>query len=171
MIELQCVQSDSCVRVIQKLNGHNRMRIHASAITYNNCGVLIRGKSGAGKSTLAHLLLNNAKELNLEAALISDDIVILEREQTQIIASAPKNTFGLIELRGFGLIKVKANSPAIIHCVIDIVESTKLERMPDDIELTESLLDVKIRRQPVPNNCFLRMLLLSQAVIENIPRA
>ena len=80
---------------------------------------------GTGKSTLAHLLLNNAKELNLEASLISDDIVILEREQTQIIASAPKNIYGLLELRGFGLVKVKAISPAIIHCVIDIVESTK----------------------------------------------
>ena len=114
--------------------------------------------------------MNNAKELNLEATLISDDIVILEQKQTQIIASAPKNIHGLLELRGFGLVKVKAISPAIIHCVIDIVESTKLERMPDDIELTENLLDVKIRRQPVPNNCFHRMLLLSQAVIESIPR-
>ena len=147
------------------------MRIHASAITYNNCGVLIRGKSGAGKSTLAHLLLNKAKELNLNAALISDDIVMLEQRQAQIIATAPKNIHGMLELRGFGLVKVNAISPAIIHCVIDIVESTKLERMPDDIEFTESLLDVKIRRQPVPNNCFQRMLLLSQAVIENIPRA
>ena len=60
------------------------MQIHASAIKYNKCGVLIRGESGAGKSTLASLLMNNAKELGLKAKLISDDIVKINRKNDTI---------------------------------------------------------------------------------------
>ena len=141
------------------------MRIHGSAVKYNMCGVLIRGKSGSGKSTLANLLLNNARELGIKAKLISDDIVNISQEKNTLIASAPKNTFGLMEIRGYGVIKVKAISSATINCVIDIVDAAKLARMPDDSELSIKLQGVKVRRQPVPNNCFHRMLLLSLVAI------
>ena len=141
------------------------MQIHASAIEYNKCGVLIRGESGAGKSTLASLLMNNAKELGLKAKLISDDIVKINRKNDTIIASAPKNIFGLMEIRGYGVIKVKAIPSATIDCVIDIVDAAKLAPMPEDSELSIKLQGVKLRRQPVPNNCFHRMLLLSQVAI------
>ena len=146
------------------------MRIHATAVNYNDRGVLIRGKSGSGKSTLAHLLLNNANALGLNAALISDDIVSIKKDKGHIIASAPKSIFGLMEVRGYGLINVKAISSATIHCIIDIEDAMKLEQMPDESELTGNILDVIVRRQPVPNNSFHRMLLLSLVAIDNIPR-
>ena len=146
------------------------MRIHASAIKYNKCGILIRGESGAGKSTLASLLMNNAKERGLKTILISDDIVEINRRKDKIIASAPENIFGLMEIRGFGVIKIEAIQSAPIECVLDIVEAAKLKRMPEDTELYTDLFDIKIRRQPVPNDCFHRMLLLSHVAINGIPR-
>ena len=70
-----------------------------------------------------------------------------------------------MEIRGYGVIKVKAIPSATIDCVIDIVDAAKLARMPEDSELSIKLHGVKLRRQPVPNNCLHRMLLLSQVAI------
>lgn len=146
------------------------MRIHGTAIAYENTGVLIRGESGSGKSTLAAWLLRSARNQGKNCALVADDIVILARDGDSIVVSAPTETEGMIELRGFGPIEVAIVKSTKLQCVIDLVDNSKLERLPDDCELKVELLGVPIRRQPVPDNSFERMVLLTENTIANIPR-
>jgi HPr kinase/phosphorylase len=66
----------------------------------HDSGVLIIGKSGAGKSDLALRLIERG------AILVSDDRTELLLIGGSLIARAPANIRGLIEVRGVGIVAV-----------------------------------------------------------------
>jgi HPr kinase/phosphorylase len=66
----------------------------------HDSGVLIIGKSGAGKSDLALRLIERG------AILVSDDRTELMLTGGSLIARAPANIRGLIEVRGLGIVAV-----------------------------------------------------------------
>lgn len=112
-------------------------RIHATAIAVAGRGALIRGPSGSGKSDLALRCLSLAPSTLLSSAveLISDDQVILTRDETvgriRLLASAPETIRGRLEVRGIGIIDVKAAPSAEIVLVIDLSTDEPFERFPD----------------------------------------
>ena len=64
---------------------------HGVSINHNNIGLLIQGESGIGKSECAIELINRG------AFLISDDIVIIRKDNASLIGESPKETKELIE--------------------------------------------------------------------------
>ena len=67
---------------------------HGVLINHNNIGLLIQGESGIGKSECAIELINRG------AFLISDDIVIIRKDNASLIGESPKETKELIDIWG-----------------------------------------------------------------------
>lgn len=95
--------------------------LHATCVEWFGLGVLIRGKSGAGKSDLALRLIDAG------AALVADDQVLLENG----IASAPARLQGLLEVRGFGIVKLPFAETTTIALTVDLCSADEIERLPD----------------------------------------
>lgn len=95
--------------------------LHATCVEWFGLGVLIRGKSGAGKSDLALRLIDAG------AALVADDQVLLENG----IASAPARLQGLLEVRGFGIVKLPFAETTAIALTVDLCSADEIERSPD----------------------------------------
>src|SRR5690606_10091511 len=81
-------------------------RLHATCIAFGEFGVLLIGPSGSGKSDLALRLIDEGGfgigTSRLEAALVSDDQVLLQRQGDEVMASAPATIAALLEVRGLG---------------------------------------------------------------------
>lgn len=101
---------------------------NATSVFFNGCGILITGKSGSGKSSLALALMERG------ARLISDDMTCLHIRDYRLIASAPENIKGVLEVRGLGLLSLSDSivDSAQIDMLIELVE-TQNERCPLDM--------------------------------------
>ena len=77
--------------------------IHGVLVDVNGVGVLIMGESGIGKSEAALELIKRGHRL------VTDDVVEIRRvSDDTLVGSAPSVTKHLIELRGIGIVDVKA---------------------------------------------------------------
>ena len=112
------------------------INIHASCVYIKNKGILFLGDSGSGKSDISLRLIADYK-----ATLIGDDRIDIIVKGNNIIASAPKNLSGLLEVRGIGIIKVKTKKKNKIDIAVFLTQD-KIERMPEP--LYYELLDKKI---------------------------
>lgn len=115
------------------------MNIHASLIDINGKGVLIRGKSGSGKSDLALRFIYEEK-----AKLVADDRVDIWVEDGIVKGKAPRELYGMLEIRGVGIsVLDDIIEETNIDLVVDLVDSIdKIERMPEKEFL--DILGVKI---------------------------
>jgi HPr kinase/phosphorylase len=116
--------------------------IHATAIAIDGRGVLMRGPSGSGKSRLACDMLFHASESGREACLIGDDRIALRREGNAVIARGHPHIHGQIEVRGHGIMVLRATERAKIDWIVEI--SGNGERLPDRADAETLLLDVRI---------------------------
>ena len=98
--------------------------VHASTIASEGRAVLITGPSGAGKSDLALRLLDRG------FALVSDDRTIVRRDGDRLVASAPPNIAGKLEVRGIGIVDIEAVSDVPVALVVEL--ASDIERLPDD---------------------------------------
>lgn len=108
---------------------------HASAVQINGRGVLLFGPSGSGKSSLAARLIEHCG-----AVLIGDDRLTLQVRDQKMIASPHESLLGLLELRGFGLVRRPYIEAGTIHLAIDLVARADVPRMaaPDTFEYGEA---------------------------------
>lgn len=86
----------------------------ASAVVIEGRALLIEGVSGSGKSSLALALVAQG------AGLIGDDAVTLAADGSRLIASAPPNIAGLLEVRGVGLARVAVTLPAPVALILTL---------------------------------------------------
>lgn len=92
-------------------------------------GLLVRGDSGAGKSQLVLQLIAAAAEGRLAfARLVADDRVFVAASHGRLIARAPRELAGLIEIRGLGIRRLPYEPAAVIRLVVDLAAAA--ERMP-----------------------------------------
>lgn len=94
------------------------MQIHASCAARNGHGVLLLGPSGAGKSDLLLRLLDHG------FALVADDRVQVEDGMAQ----APAPLAGLLEVRGFGIVRLPFLQQARLALAVQLAAA---QRMPD----------------------------------------
>jgi len=107
-------------------------RVRGTCIAVDGRGVLLRGRSGAGKSDLALRLIESG------AQLVADDYTIVASEAGALVASAPPELRGLLEVRGIGIVPTQALAKAALIAVVDLVDGAEVERIPEP-ETTEIL--------------------------------
>lgn len=106
--------------------------VHATCFTCGGRGALIRGASGLGKSDLALRCLSVGPSplFGQPAMLVSDDRVILQPNGGVLMARAPDQIAGLLEVRGAGVFRVAYAATTQIALVVDLVARDDIERLP-----------------------------------------
>ncbi|MCO4847958.1 MAG: HPr kinase/phosphatase C-terminal domain-containing protein [Yoonia sp.] len=119
--------------------------VHATCVAVGDNAVLLMGASGTGKSTIALELMAYG------ATLVSDDQVMLLAENDVIVASAPPTITGLIEARGFGVLKAQAQDSASIVMVVNL-DVPAVDRMPARRVVTLLGCDLPLFQRPDGGN-------------------
>jgi serine kinase of HPr protein (carbohydrate metabolism regulator) len=117
--------------------------------------VLIEGPSGAGKSDLALRLIDRG------AVLVSDDQTLVVRSAKVLLARAPLEIAGRMEVRGIGIVAMPHVDDVPVGLIVRL--DGKVERMPDrrirrvaGIEVREMHLDAFHASAPVKIEMMLR---------------
>jgi serine kinase of HPr protein (carbohydrate metabolism regulator) len=118
--------------------------VHGTAIAVGTTGILIVGRSGAGKTELALSLLSAARRAGHFAALVSDDQVYTEAAHGRIIATPPAAIRGKIEVRGTGIGTQPVIDAAVIALVLEPVQLTSANRIPEENQYWESPQGVRL---------------------------
>jgi HPr kinase/phosphorylase len=122
--------------------------IHASAVLAGARAVLIRGPAGAGKSRLALKLIQAAGTDGLAfVRLIADDRVHVAAAHGRLIAQAPANLAGLLEIRGVGIRRLVYEPMAVVGLLVDLATAT--ERMPQADAAETEIEGVRLPRLAV----------------------
>ncbi|MFL5005724.1 MAG: HPr kinase/phosphorylase [Microvirga sp.] len=98
--------------------------VHASTVASGGRAVLISGPSGAGKSDLALRLLDRG------FTLVSDDRTVVRKDGDRLIASAPPNIAGKLEIRGIGIVDMAATEDVPVALLVEL--TSDIQRLPDD---------------------------------------
>jgi serine kinase of HPr protein (carbohydrate metabolism regulator) len=101
--------------------------LHVSCVAKDGRAVLISGRSGSGKSDLALRLIDRG------AVLVSDDYTMVRRVSGQLLARAPDNIEGKIEVRGVGVLEFDTVSDVPVCLFVDLERD--VERLPPEGEI------------------------------------
>lgn len=96
--------------------------IHGTAVVFRGRGIVLLGKSKMGKSDLALRMIAE------DGDLVSDDVVKLEVRGKSLYASAPKEIRNKIEVRGVGIVPMKAAPETKVDLIIHLKK--KYDRLP-----------------------------------------
>lgn len=117
--------------------------------------MLIEGPSGAGKSDLALRLIDRG------AVLISDDQTLVVRSGKILVARAPAEIAGRIEVRGIGIVTMPHVDDVPVGLMVRL--DRQVERMPDrrirrvaGIEVRELHVDALHASTPIKIEMVLR---------------
>lgn len=111
--------------------------LHASAVAVGGRGVLLLGPSGSGKSALALALVGRG------ATLVADDRVTLVRRGDALLARSPERIAGLIEARGFGILRLPTAGEVPVALAVDL-EQSPAARMPHPATITHLGISVEL---------------------------
>jgi serine kinase of HPr protein (carbohydrate metabolism regulator) len=98
--------------------------LHASTVASEGRAVLITGPSGSGKSDLALRLLDRG------FTLVSDDQTTVKRDGDRLLATAPANIAGKMEVRGVGIVDMERVSDIPVALLVEL--TSEIQRIPDD---------------------------------------
>lgn len=98
-------------------------QIHATCVATVAGGVLLLGASGSGKSDLALRLIDRG------AKLVSDDQVVVRREDDKLFAATTGAMFGKLEVRGVGICDVPAQRETVVTLIVRLGDDE--DRLPD----------------------------------------
>jgi len=135
-------------------------------------GVLITGESGLGKSELGLELISRGH------GLVADDAVDLYRvSQTALDGRCPDLLLNLLEVRGIGLLDIKAifgetavrrkmRLKLIVHLVRKETMEREFDRLPYE-PLYEDILDVPVRKVVIAVDAGRNLAVLVEAAVRN----
>jgi HPr kinase/phosphorylase len=135
-------------------------------------GVLLTGESGLGKSELGLELISRGH------GLVADDAVDLYRvSQTALEGRCPDLLMNLLEVRGIGLLDIKAifgetavrrkmRLKLIVHLVRKETMDRDFERLPYE-PLSEDILEVPIRKTVIAVDAGRNLAVLVEAAVRN----
>jgi HPr kinase/phosphorylase len=99
--------------------------IHATCVAIAGRGALLLGPSGSGKSDLALRMIDGG------ARLVADDQVAIVADGQTLIASAPDQISGLLEVRGLGIMALESIASVTLSLVVKLVTPDRVERLPE----------------------------------------
>ena len=150
-----------------------RTSMHGVFMDILGMGVMITGESGLGKSELGLELISRGH------GLVADDAVELSRiNQTVIEGRCPDLLQNLLEVRGIGLLDIKAifGETAVrrkmrLKMLVHLVRRETLEREYDRIPyepLTQDVLGVAVRKVIVQVEAGRNIAVLVEAAVRNV---
>ena len=172
------VTRESAGHVIDIVRGYlaqhfaERTTRHGVFMDILGLGVLLTGESGLGKSELGLELISRGH------GLVADDAVDLFRvSQMAIEGRCPELLLNLLEVRGIGLLDIKAifgetavrrkmRLKLIIHLVRKETMEREFERLPYE-PLNEDILDVPIRKTVIAVDAGRNLAVLVEAAVRN----
>jgi serine kinase of HPr protein (carbohydrate metabolism regulator) len=98
--------------------------LHASTVATEGRAVVISGPSGSGKSDLALRLLDRG------FTLVSDDRTLVRKDGERLIASAPPNIAGKLEIRGIGIVEMDTLENVPVALLVEL--TSEIQRLPDE---------------------------------------
>ena len=150
----------------------DRTTMHGVFMDILGMGVMITGESGLGKSELGLELISRGH------GLVADDAVDLYRiNQTTIEGRCPELLQNLLEVRGIGLLDIKAifGETAVrrkmrIKLIVHLVRRETLEREYERIPyepLTQDLLGIPVRKVIIQVEAGRNIAVLVEAAVRN----
>jgi serine kinase of HPr protein (carbohydrate metabolism regulator) len=109
--------------------------VHASTVAADGRAVVIMGPSGSGKSDLALRLLDRG------FTLVSDDQTTVKRDGDKLVASAPPNIAGKLEIRGIGIVEMETIGSIPVALLVEL--TSEIQRLPDE-NRERPLLGIKL---------------------------
>jgi serine kinase of HPr protein (carbohydrate metabolism regulator) len=109
--------------------------VHASTVATDGRAVVILGPSGSGKSDLALRLLDRG------FTLVSDDQTVVKKDGERLVASAPANIAGKLEIRGIGIVEMETVANVPVALLVEL--TSEIQRLPDESR-ERPLLGVKL---------------------------
>lgn len=136
--------------------------IHATCVTIDGTGVMLRGPSGTGKSDLALRLIDRG------AVLIGDDYVEATARDGILHVTVPERIAGLIEVRGVGILLYPYRASATIGLVVELhVDPDAEERLPEARQTVIAGVSLPIYRlNPRPASAPIKVELLASRLKE-----
>ena len=150
----------------------NRTTRHGVFMDILGLGVLLTGESGLGKSELGLELISRGH------GLVADDAVDLYRiSQTAIDGRCPELLLNLLEVRGIGLLDIKAifgetavrrkmRLKLIVHLVRKETMERDFERLPYE-PLYEDILGIPMRKVVIAVDAGRNLAVLVEAAVRN----
>ena len=172
------VTAESAGHVIDVVRGYlgqhfaERTTRHGVFMDILGLGVLVTGESGLGKSELGLELISRGH------GLVADDAVDIYRvSQTSLEGRCPELLMNLLEVRGIGLLDIKAifgetavrrkmRLKLIVHLVRQATMDRDFERLPYE-PLNEDILDVPVRKTVIAVDAGRNLAVLVEAAVRN----
>jgi HPr kinase/phosphorylase len=172
------VTEESAGHVIDVVRGYlgqhfaERTTRHGVFMDILGLGVLLTGESGLGKSELGLELISRGH------GLVADDAVDLYRvSQTALEGRCPDLLMNLLEVRGIGLLDIKAifgetavrrkmRLKLIVHLVRKETMDRDFERLPYE-PLSEDILEVPVRKTVIAVDAGRNLAVLVEAAVRN----
>ena len=104
--------------------------IYGTCIALGPVAALLKGPSGSGKSDLALRFLFGTPS-HLDAVLVSDDQVLIERVGDHLIARPPAIIAGKLEVRGIGIVALPFRAEAELRLIIRLCDPADVPRLPE----------------------------------------
>jgi HPr kinase/phosphorylase len=172
------VTQESAGHVIDVVRGYlgrhfaDRTTRHGVFMDILGLGVLLTGESGLGKSELGLELVSRGH------GLVADDAVDIYRtSQTTLEGRCPELLQNLLEVRGIGLLDIKAifgetavrrkmKLQLIVHLVHKSTMEREFERLPYE-PLYEEVLDIPVRKVVIAVDAGRNLAVLVEAAVRN----
>ena len=172
------VTQESAGHVIDVVRGYlgnlfaERTTRHGVFMDILGLGVLITGESGLGKSELGLELISRGH------GLVADDAVDVYRvSQTALEGRCPELLMNLLEVRGIGLLDIKAifgetavrrkmRLKLIVHLVRKETLEREFERLPYE-PLYDNILDTPVRKVVIAVDAGRNLAVLVEAAVRN----